>query len=169
MNEETKQQIQKHQKIGFWKDFVVVLLLFLLYFLPVFISAVAHFPEYLWLALIAVPLFVGAILYLIWRGKKFKRMIFTQVQTCQCNLDSDSKKILWGVYLSRNWIIVSGRFAICRYNIKHSSHKEEYSRNGGSYIIRIVTRDNKTYRFRISRHDYEKMYKIKKWLKNARF
>ena len=167
MNEETKQQIRKHQKIGFRKDFVVVLLLFLLYFLPVFISAVAHLPEYLWLALIAVPLFVGAILYLIWRGKKFKRLIFTQVQTCQCNLDSDSKKILRGVYLSRNWIIVSGRFAICRYNIKHSSHK--YARNGRSYIIRIATRDNKTYHFRISRDDYEKMHKIKKWLKNARF
>ena len=168
MNEETVQQIRKHQKIGFWKDFWVVLLIFLFYFLPVFISAVTHSPEYLWLALIAIPLFVGAILYLIWRGEKFNKMISGQVQKYQCNLGNENKKILWGVYLSRNWIIVSGRFAICRYNIKHSAHKEEYSGKGGSYMIRIATRDNKTYRFRISRDAYEQLHKIKKWLKNAR-
>lgn len=168
MNEETKRQIKEHQKISFWKDFWLVLFLFLLYFLPVFIAAITHSPEYLWLALIAILLFTGAIGYLIWRGERFKRMISDQVQKYQCNFDNDSKKMLWGVYLSRNWIIVSGRFAVCRSNIKHSAHKEEYTRNGVSYIIRIVTRDNKTYRFRISCHDYEQMHKIKKWLKNAR-
>lgn len=168
MNEETKRQIKEHQKIGFWKDFWWILFLFLIYFLPVFIAAIAHSPEYLWLALIAIPLFAGAIGYLIWRGERFKKIISAQVKKYQCNLDSDSKKILWGVYLSRNWIIISGRFAVCRNNVKYSAHKEEYSRNGGSYIIRIATRDNKTYHFRISRHDYEQMHKIKKWLKNAR-
>ena len=168
MNEETKRQIKEHQKIGFWKDFWVVLLLFFFCFLPILGSVIAYAPEYLWLAWIAILPVLAAIGYLIWRGERFKKIISDQVKKYQCNLDSDSKKILWGVYLSRNWIIVSGRFAVCRNNIKHSAHKEEYSRNGGSYIIKIATRDNKTYRFRISRHDYEQMHKIKKWLKNAR-
>ena len=81
-------------------------------------------------------------------------------------MDSDSKKILWGVYLSRNWIIVSGRFAVCRNNIKHSAQKEDFSQR--NHTIKITTRDNQTYRFSISSRDYEKRYKIKKWLKNAR-
>lgn len=35
-----------------------------------------------------------------------------------------------------------------------------------SYQIKITTLDNKIYKMRIS--DYEKMKKLKKWLRNAR-
>ena len=166
MNEETKRQIRQHQKIGFWKDFWVVLLLFFFCFLPILGSVIAYAPEYLWLAWIAILPVLAAIGYLIWRGERFKKIISDQVQKYQCNLDSDSKKILWGVYLSRNWIIVSGRFAVCRNNIKHSAQKEDFSQR--NHTIKITTRDNQTYRFSVSYRDYEKRYKIKKWLKNAR-
>ena len=165
MNEATKKQIKTHQRIGFIKDFLVVLFLFLYYFIPVLVSTLAHSPEYLWTAFLPLPLFIGAIIYLIWRGEKFKKMIFIQVQNWQCNLDSESKKMTFGVYISRNWLIVSGRFAVCRYNIKRGAHKEAHSKGGISYVIKIATRDNQTYRFRIS--DFEKMQKIKRWIRNS--
>ena len=165
MNEATKKQVKIHQRIGFIKDFLIVLFLFLFYFVPVLVSALAYAPEYLGVAFLPMPLFIDAIIYLIWRGEKFKKIVSVQVQNWQCNFDCETKKMAWGVYISRNWIIVSGRFAVCKYNLKRGAHKEEHSKGGISYVIKIITRDNHIYRVRIS--DYEKMQKIKKWIRNA--
>lgn len=164
MTELTKRQIKEHQAIGFFKGILLPLLLMIYHYFLIFISFSDYYPELLWFIFLPIPIFAGVIVYLIWRGIRFKKMILKQIAERHYNFDDDFKKLAWGIYYSQNWLVFSGKCAFCRNNIKHGAHKESpYYKGPSTYTIKITTRDDKTYR--ISTTNSNALQKVKKWLK----
>ena len=123
-------------------------------------------PNDILISLIPVPIALCWFLLSLIPTIGFRRMIKQQEkQYGVCFEDAEVKHLENGLYLSRNWLIVAGRYGLYKKHIRKMKQEFIVEKGGSVYRIRILVAGDRRYSIRCRNEANVK--KVRNWAKKA--